>query len=70
MSPWIQNSVMTCITVAAVSLVLPAACAQQSPERGIPQSDTSYIDSEGTAHVTRVVPVPPSMASKSPLSAI
>jgi monoterpene epsilon-lactone hydrolase len=58
MSAWIQKSVMTCMTVVAVSLALPAACAQQSPERVIPQSDTSFIDSEGTAHVTRVVPVP------------
>jgi len=46
------------MTVVAVSLALPAACAQQSPERVIPQSDTSFIDSDGTAHVTRVVPVP------------
>ena len=58
MSPWIQKSVVTCMTVVAVSLALPAACAQQSPERVIPQSDTSFIDSDGTAHVTRVVPVP------------
>ncbi len=58
MSPWIQKSVMTCMTVVAVSLALPAACAQQSAERVIPQSDTSFIDSDGTAHVTRVVPVP------------
>jgi len=40
-----------------------AACAgilvaRQKETRSIPQSDSSYIDSDGTAHVTRVVPVP------------
>ncbi|HET9087164.1 MAG TPA: alpha/beta hydrolase [Acidobacteriaceae bacterium] len=35
-----------------------AAAAQQRSAVPIPQSDTSYIDSSGTAHVTRVVPVP------------
>ncbi len=30
----------------------------QQPARSIPESDTSYIDENGTAHVTRVVPVP------------
>ena len=30
----------------------------QSPSQSAPQNNSSYIDSEGTAHVTRVVPVP------------
>lgn len=34
------------------------AAAQQNGSRYTPQSDTSYIDANGTAHVTRVVPVP------------
>ena len=58
MSPWIQKSALACMTVVAVSLALPAAPAQQPPERVIPQSDTSFVDGDGTAHVTRVVPVP------------
>jgi len=32
--------------------------ARQNESRNIPQSDTSFIDADGTAHVTRVVPVP------------
>lgn len=37
----------------------PRAKAQQSaPAEGAPRADSSYIDSSGTAHVTRVVPVP------------
>jgi acetyl esterase/lipase len=34
------------------------ASAQQNPPRDIPQKDSSYIDADGTAHITRVVPVP------------
>lgn len=30
----------------------------QNPSKPIPESDTSFIDADGTAHVTRVVPVP------------
>ncbi len=40
------------------SVVVCVAFAQQSEPRAIPQADTSYIDADGTAHVTRVVPVP------------
>ncbi len=35
-----------------------SATAQQKPSRDIPQTDSSYIDADGTAHITRVVPVP------------
>jgi monoterpene epsilon-lactone hydrolase len=34
-----------------------AACWSQQPSAGV-QSDSSVIDSQGTAHITRVVPVP------------
>jgi len=33
-----------------------------------PNRDTSYIDERGTAHVTRVVPVPPTVSSEAQLS--
>ncbi len=37
---------------------LPLWAAQEKDAGQIPQTDTSYIDADGTAHVTRVVPVP------------
>lgn len=40
---------------ALVSFLAALAFAQTQP---IPEKDTSFIDAEGTAHVTRVVPVP------------
>ncbi len=45
--------------ICAVACSLAAfGMAQQQRTTPIPQSNTSYIDSNGTAHVTRVVPVP------------
>jgi epsilon-lactone hydrolase len=65
MSPWTQTSAVVWMTVVAVSVALPAAYAQKPPERFIPQSDTSFIDGDGTAHVTRVVPVPTTISPAS-----
>jgi epsilon-lactone hydrolase len=47
-------------TVAAtlLLLVMPAAVAQQSQPTPVPQSDTCAVDQDGTAHITRVIPVP------------
>jgi monoterpene epsilon-lactone hydrolase len=44
-------------------LLITAACAgctfaQTSVPPNVPQTDSSYIDANGTAHVTRIVPVP------------
>ena len=36
--------------------------AQQAKTRTGPRQDTSVIDAQGTAHVTRVVPVPESLS--------
>lgn len=43
---------------SSVFLLAACAAAQQSGSASGPQTDTSFIDSEGTAHITRVVPVP------------
>src|ERR1700685_596356 len=46
-------------TIAAVAVACGSVIvARQNEPRNIPQSDTSFIDADGTAHVTRVVPVP------------
>jgi monoterpene epsilon-lactone hydrolase len=44
--------------IAFAAGLLPLAGAAQQTPANIPQTDSSYIDAEGTAHVTRVVPVP------------
>ena len=41
------------VIVCAALLVVPAILGQKPPDR-----DSSYIDEKGTAHITRVVPVP------------
>lgn len=44
---------------AITACMLPAiGLAKKKPTSSVPQTDTSYIDANGTAHVTRVVPVP------------
>lgn len=42
--------------------VSSAAFAQQAGTRTGPETDTSVIDAHGTAHVTRVVPLPPDLS--------
>lgn len=47
------------LLLPAVLLVSTAAIAfPQTDARQAPQADSSYIDADGTAHITRVVPVP------------
>ena len=47
----------------------PAAVVQPQPTTAAeaPQRDTSYIDAQGTAHVTRVVPIPASLSPQAQL---
>jgi epsilon-lactone hydrolase len=49
---------------AAVLLLWPAMLfAQQATTAAqAPNSDTSYIDAQGTAHITRVIPIPPDLS--------
>lgn len=46
------------MTIIAMVLFSCVALAQETPRQPIPQEDSSYIDADGTAHITRVVPVP------------
>jgi len=48
---------VSCIAIAAIA----AACVTGQTQN-IPQNDTSYIDADGAAHVTRVVPAPPTVS--------
>jgi acetyl esterase/lipase len=49
---------------AALLLSSPALFAQQAGTNAAPapNTDTSYIDTDGTAHITRVIPVPPDLS--------
>jgi acetyl esterase/lipase len=57
---------------ALLVFVASAALAAQQPQptaaAQAPNSDTSYIDAQGTAHVTRVVPVPSTISAEAQAS--
>src|SRR5690242_3644888 len=54
----------TTIVAVTALFVGSAAFTQNTHSRYIPQTDSSYIDAEGTAHVTRVVPVPDTISAE------
>ncbi len=57
-----------CATLLATALLASfPALAQQPAEQGTtaaqaPNADSSYIDADGTAHITRVIPIPPDLS--------
>lgn len=54
---------MKFLTACALLLSLSPAVAQQGTTAAqAPNTDTSYIDENGTAHITRVVPIPPDLS--------
>jgi acetyl esterase/lipase len=53
------------LILAVLSLLAASGVAQQGTTAAqAPSKNSSYIDAEGTAHVTRVVPVPPDLSSE------
>ena len=62
---------VVCLSLLApVLLASSALCAQQpasTTEADAPKRDTSFIDAQGTAHVTRVVPLPESLSPQARL---
>jgi monoterpene epsilon-lactone hydrolase len=46
------------VVIAAAMCGTVAAFGQQPAKSQVPQTDTTTIDADGTAHITRVVPVP------------
>ncbi|MGA1994977.1 MAG: hypothetical protein ABSH45_04280 [Bryobacteraceae bacterium] len=48
---------------SAIAQAQPAA-AQPTTAAQAPTRDTSYIDAQGTAHVTRIVPVPKTISAE------
>jgi epsilon-lactone hydrolase len=53
-----QKSVMIAAMAGVLLTLLPATLAEQTQPEPAPQSDTCTVDVDGTAHITRVVPVP------------
>jgi epsilon-lactone hydrolase len=49
---------MVAFSCAALALLAHAALAWQTNKDSAAQKDSSYIDADGTAHITRVVPLP------------
>lgn len=53
-----RRNLIAAATAEALLTLLPSACARQEPASSVPEPDTCKVDSDGTAHVTRLVPVP------------
>ncbi len=49
---------MVAVSCAALVLLVHPALAWQTTKESAAQKDSSYIDADGTAHITRVVPLP------------
>ena len=49
---------MVAVSCGALALLAHPALAWQTTKDSAAQKDSSYIDADGTAHITRVVPVP------------
>lgn len=51
------------LAIVATALFACTASSQQATTAAqAPNTDTSYIDEQGTAHITRVIPVPPDLS--------
>ncbi len=57
-----STSLLLLLTSAVVQAQQPAATPTPTTAAEAPTRDTSYIDAQGTAHVTRVVPVPKTLS--------
>jgi acetyl esterase/lipase len=58
------------LLVSSLSLAAqqPAAAPQPTTAAESPTRDTSYIDAQGTAHITRVIPVPQTVSAQAQLA--
>jgi len=57
-------SLLALLAFAIVQAQQPAAVPEPTTAAQAPTRDTSYIDALGTAHVTRVVPVPKTISAE------
>ncbi len=50
------------LALAALPLAAFGAPDQQGKGTAVPETDTNYVDAQGTAHITRVMPVPTTLS--------
>jgi epsilon-lactone hydrolase len=55
------------LLMASATLAAQQPTSRPTTAAEAPNTDTSYIDAQGTAHVTRVVPVPPTISTQAQL---
>ncbi len=55
---------MVAFSCAALVLLVHPALAWQTTKDSAAQKDSSYIDADGTAHITRVVPLPATISPR------
>ena len=53
-----KHSLFAAMSFVVFLLASPIAISAQTTAATAPTKDSSYIDSQGTAHVTRIVPIP------------
>lgn len=58
-----RTTIMMALMAGTLWIFLPAPRAQQNHPALVPQSDTCTVDVDGTAHITRVIPVPETISS-------
>ncbi len=58
------TTLLLLLTPAIIQAQQPAAVPQPTTPAQAPTRDTSYIDAQGTAHVTRIVPVPKTISAE------
>ncbi len=52
-------------SILASAIILISAISYAQEKASVPQTNSSFIDASGTAHVTRVVPVPKTVSPNS-----
>jgi acetyl esterase/lipase len=63
-----RHAVFSVLLAATALAAQPAPAPQPTTAAEAPHRDTSYIDEQGTAHVTRVVPVPATISTQAQLA--
>ena len=64
MNPMPRYAALLLLASATLAAQQPAGIPHPTTAAEAPTSDTSYIDAKGTAHVTRVVPVPETISAQ------